>query len=253
MACNAAPTGTLRSEGRWPQRETPPELRPGEVHLWAVPLDLSLADDLPPVLDREEQARARRLRGAQARARFARARAVLRVLLGAYAGAEPGSLSFRVAAQGKPSLPDVPELRFSLAHSGALALVGVAHGLDLGVDVERRRAVEDASSLARRYLAPEEALALAALPPESRSEAFLRCWTLKEAVLKATGEGLSRSLDSFRVAFAPGDSARLLDLPGLHGPAGSWSLHELAPASGYVGAVAVRSPECRLRRATLRL
>jgi 4'-phosphopantetheinyl transferase len=64
-----------------------------------------------------------------------------------------------------------------------------------------------------------------------RSDAFLRCWTLKESVLKATGKGLSQPLDSFRVAGAPD----------------GWSLHALEPAPGYLGAVAVQAPACPLR------
>jgi 4'-phosphopantetheinyl transferase len=227
MGRNTAPTA-------WPARSTPPGLAVGEVHLWAMPLDLTRGDTAPSVLSEDEQARARRL-VASAGAQFAAARGALRTLLGAYVGATPASLALGVSAAGKPFLEDAPWLRFNLAHSDALALVAMARDIEVGVDVERRRAVRDAAALAARYFTPEEAGELATLPEDLRSDAFLRAWTLKEAVLKATGKGLTQALDSFRVAGAPA----------------GWSLHALEPAPGYLGALAVQAPACRLRRFTL--
>jgi 4'-phosphopantetheinyl transferase len=221
MGCKTAPTA-------WPARSAPPELAAAEVHLWALPLDLAPAASVLSVLSEEEQARARRL-VPTAGAQFAAARSALRTLLGAYLRAAPASLVLGVSAAGKPFLEDASWLRFNLAHSDALGLVAVAREIEVGVDVERRRAVRDAAALAARYFAPEEARELANLPEEMRSDAFLRCWTLKEAVLKATGEGLSQPLDSFRVAGAPA----------------GWSLHALEPGTGYLGALAAKTPTCR--------
>jgi 4'-phosphopantetheinyl transferase len=224
MACKAATT--------WPGHSAPPLLLPGEVHVWAVWLDLAPAEQaaLLPLLAEEERARTRRLVDATAGNRSAATRATLRVLLGAYAGTPPGSLAFARAPAGKPFLEDVPWLRFNVTHSEVLALVAVARDLEIGVDVERRRVVEDAAALAERYLAPDEARVIAAAPADCQSDAFLRSWTLREAMLKATGDGLSS---------------------GLSGPTETWSLRELAPDPGYVGALAVPSPECRLHCFTL--
>ena len=229
MGCKTAPTA-------WPARSTPPELSASDVHLWALPLDVAREKQAAvlSLLSEKEQARARRL-VATAGAQFAAARGALRMLLGAYVGAAPTLLAFGVSATGKPFLEDAPWLRFNLAHSDALALVAVARDIEVGVDVERRRAVGDAAALAARYFAPEEAGELATLPEDMRSDAFLRCWTLKEAVLKGTGKGLSQPLDSFRVAGAPA----------------GWSLHALEPGPAYLGALAVQAPACRLRCFTL--
>jgi 4'-phosphopantetheinyl transferase len=253
MGCKEPADGSLDPD--WPVRVAPPALRAGDVHVWAVPLDVPPREHgrLRALLSDAELARAQRLVPAAGRARFTAARGALRTLLGAYTGAPPGSLTVGVTARGKPFLegPAV-RVRFNLAHSEALAVVAVAHE-EVGVDVERQRVVADAAALAARYLAPQEARELAALPTGEQAEAFLRCWTLKEAVLKATGEGLSRALGSFRVGVAPGEPARLLDLPESLGSAEHWSLHELEPAQGYLGAVAVRSRACRLRCFTLRI
>jgi 4'-phosphopantetheinyl transferase len=209
----------------WPPRTAPPELAAGEVHLWALRLDVP-SDALWPTLSAEEQARCARLVAATAGARAAVARGLLRLLLAAYAEVAPHALRFAVRAQGKPYLTDVG-LRFNLAHSDDLAVVAVARDVEVGVDVERLRPVADGLSLAARYFAPDEARALAALPADERDEAFLRLWTSKEAVLKATGEGLTGGL--------AGDAEA------------SWSLHAIEPAIGYVGALAVQAPACRLR------
>jgi 4'-phosphopantetheinyl transferase len=212
-----------------------------EAHLWAIQLELDRTsrEALSALLCAAEHARARRLVVESARARFVVSRAALRLLLSAYAQVAPRSLAFGVAAHGKPFLenPGCGWLRFNLAHSDGLALVGIARGVELGVDVERLRAVPDALEIASRYFAPSEAQALAALTDQARSEAFLRRWTRKEAVLKATGEGLGGGRDSVSVDEATRE----------------WSLHMLEPAAGYVGALAAPGRGCRVHSFTLSL
>ena len=84
---------------------------------------------------------------------------------------------------------------------------------------------------------------LAAQPPGAWTAAFYRCWTRKEAVMKATGEGLSLPLGDFAVSLD--DRARVLRIPDAWG--GRWTLLDLAPGDGYAGAIAVRG-EAVLRR-----
>jgi len=94
---------------------------------------------------------------------------------------------------GKPRLAWEPErLAFNLSHSGALALVAVSRGREVGVDVERERPDRDLLALAERALAPEEAAAVRDAPAEERSRAFHRLWTRHEARLKCLGVGLAR-------------------------------------------------------------
>jgi 4'-phosphopantetheinyl transferase len=163
------------------------------------------------VLSDEERTRAEHFRFASDRQRFVAAHAALRQLLAQHTGQPADSLRFAVSAFGKPSLPDHPRTRFSLSHSQALALIVIGGRGPLGADVELLRTVPDAPTLAERYFTRHENKALAALPAHERDQAFLTCWTRKEACLKAVGLGLMVPPRSFEVGLAP--DLRSIELP----------------------------------------
>ncbi len=128
-----------------------------------------------------------------------------------------------------------PELQFNVSHAGGLVLIAVTRGCEVGVDIENVRELKDIDLIARRFFSVRENAALQQLPATHRPEAFFRCWTRKEAFIKASGEGLSRPLDSFDVALD--GPAALLRVDG--DDASRWTLHDVYPAPGYTGAVAV--------------
>jgi 4'-phosphopantetheinyl transferase len=152
--------------------------------------------------------------------RFVAARGALRELLGSLLGIAPADVEIRYGAHGKPELGG--ELRFNLAHSGELVLIAVALGRDVGVDVELVRRLSDRDTLARAVLDADEEQALTGLPEAERDAALLAAWTRKEALLKAIGEGVGQDPR----AVIRRDAAR-------------FTIRALAPAPGYVGALAV--------------
>jgi 4'-phosphopantetheinyl transferase len=91
---------------------------------------------------------------------------------------------------GKPELRG-SSFRVNLAHSGEVALVAIANGREVGIDVELIRQGTQGWSLIRHALTHEERARLEGLPVFRRSEAFLWMWTRKEALLKAAGIGLA--------------------------------------------------------------
>ncbi|MBK3734471.1 4'-phosphopantetheinyl transferase superfamily protein [Azospirillum brasilense] len=194
------------------------------------------------LLSPDEAARAARFATEELRARCVLRRGLLRHRLGQVLERDPAALSFAYGPMGKPFLPGGPA--FNLADCKDHVLIAIAPGatVELGVDVERLRSVPDAEGIAERFFAPEERAAFAALPEALRDEAFLNGWTRKEAFIKATGQGLSTPLDRFAVELVPGRPARLLGLDGALGAgrAADWSLFDLRPAPGLVGALAVR-------------
>jgi 4'-phosphopantetheinyl transferase len=193
-----------------------------------------------------ERERAARFRFERDRNRFMVGRGALREILGHYLQIDPIKVEFIYGPHGKPLLADNGReggWQFNLAHSDALALVGVTCAGNIGVDIERIRPVNDVDELVARFFCPREIAAFHALPEEQKPIAFFNLWTRKEAWLKATGEGIGHSLNRVEVAFLPGEAARLLSLP--EGPhAGDyWTLHQLDPAPGFAAALAVRAAD----------
>ena len=221
---------------------------PGEIHLWTIPLEPppERVAALRRLLTADETARADRFHFDHHRRRFTVGRGALRELLAAYLDAAPDDLHFVYGEKGKPFL-DGPaaagdDLRFNLSNSHELALVAVGVGRELGVDVEHLRPMPDGEQIAERFFSRTERLELAGLPASRRDEGFFNCWTRKEAYLKAMGDGLTVALDRFDVTLAPSQPPRLLALDGSAQAAARWSLLDLHPAPGYVGALAIPDP-----------
>lgn len=228
----------------WIRPPGPVRLDTASVHLWRATLDLDEreAGRLAALLSEDEQARAARLRVPLARQRFVAGRGLLRHLLGVYLEVAPQSLRFAYRPHGKPYLhPDLgaPDVRFNLSHSQGLALFAFAAGREVGVDLEVIRSDRDHAKLASRFFSAREVQALQALEPGDRMAGFFRCWTRKEAYLKARGEGLAIPLDSFSVSVAPGEPVCLLGVEGAPAETDRWRMTNLDPAPGYAAALAV--------------
>lgn len=218
-----------------------------DLHVWRL-------DNLPPRrealscnLSPDEMRRADSFVFARDRARFLAGRARLREILAGYLGVHPCELRFDYGESGKPLLAGAARtLRFNLSHTGDHAVLAVSCCAEVGVDIESVRPVE--RELAARYFSAAETAQLDALPDDQWLDGFFRCWTRKEAVVKAIGTGLLSDLAAFDVSVAP-DEPRLLRFDGDPGAPLNWSLSEYRPAAGLIVAVAVRAgaPHVRLR------
>lgn len=201
------------------------------------------------MLSADELARASSFAFDLHRNRYLAGRLALRGLLGRYLNMAPSAVRFDYSSYGKPELPG-EALRFNVAHSDDLAVIAVTEQDDrLGVDVEHVRELEDIDGVARTVFSQRELEVFHALPDASKSRAFFNCWTRKEAFVKAVGEGLSHPLDVFDVTLRPGEQARLVRLEGSTARAARWSMFDLNPMDGWVGAVAVERPEAVVQHA----
>lgn len=232
----------------WPFALPPVSLSVDEVHIWCASLERPPGQvaRLTAVLADEERNRVARFRCAVARNEFLVARGLLRILLGHYLDLDPRRLAFCVGPQGKPFLTTEPKVQFNLAHSHGLALFAVSGRDEVGVDVERVRTFANDLGIAERYFSRRETEVLLDLEPGRRSEAFFHTWARKEAVLKASGNGLALGLEGVEVSVTPGEEARLLRVNGTEEDARRWTLQALTPAVGYVGAVALQGTGARL-------
>lgn len=194
------------------------------------------------LLDDAERARADRFVQDQHRRRYTLAHAHLRRLLGSRLGLDPATVAFVTGDAGKPDVAPALNphgLRFNLTHSHDLALVAMAPGRAVGVDVEYIRPMDDIARLAADHFSPSEAAALADVPEAERQRAFFSVWTRKEAFVKALGAGLGYPLASFYVSVAADAPARLLRVGTDAGSPGDWEIATFAPLPGFVATVVV--------------
>lgn len=229
----------------WPPAPAGPvDLAPDAVHVWRASLrpPADVLARLEATLSADERARAARFRFPQHRTAFVAGRGVQREILARYTGLPPAALVYREGSHGKPELDGAAGgmgIRFNVSNSGDLALYAVTLGRELGVDLEQLKPMPDGMDIASRFFSAPENEVFAALAADVRDLAFFRCWTRKEAYIKAVGEGLSMPLDRFDVAFAPGEPARILRTRGNPAEAERWTMLGLEPGPGYVGALAV--------------
>ena len=212
--------------------------------MWRAALDVDEAGAarLHEALEKKERGKADAHRCARTRNRFIAARGILRVILGRYLGCDPGGLRLALGPHGKPRLAadgDTRPLCFNLSHSSATALYAFASGRDVGIDVECIRAKRRHLAIAKRFFSVREFTALRGLPEGEREQAFIACWTRKEAYAKARGEGLSLPFCQWSVLAGEDGELRLEFKDGRKGDSGSWSFAHLPMPSGYAATLAV--------------
>jgi 4'-phosphopantetheinyl transferase len=222
-------------------------LTANDLHLWQVALEQPepMVQRQRELLSADELARADRFHFDRDRRRFIVARSVLRSVLSRYVQQTPEQIIFSYTPHGKPVI--AAPLHFNVAHSHELALFAVTRLAPVGIDVEYMvRPVDDRNELADRFFSAEEVAVYRSLPDSEKQAAFWRCWTRKEAYIKAIGVGLSYPLDRFAVSLAPGAPAALLRSDDYPQAAQRWSVLHLAPAHDYVGAVAIEARSCQV-------
>jgi 4'-phosphopantetheinyl transferase len=235
---------------------TMPSLDPGKVHLWRIkhdrePATLHRLDSLRRLLSQEELAKADRFRAEHARSASIHARAMTRTILALYLNEDARSLQFRFNNYGKPLLAEpspTGSVQFNVSHSGDWVVLAVADGAAVGVDIERHRRLEDAMRLAERFFSTVERTALAALPPIEQLPAFFRCWSRKEAYIKAVGTGIFAGLDNFDVTLAPDEPPRVTRFHTADYQPAEWTLAEFHLEDGYSAATLANFPSIELRQ-----
>jgi 4'-phosphopantetheinyl transferase len=172
----------------------PPDPR---IALWLCELERDPAevDACAQSLTPDERDRAARFGRESLRSRWIVGRATLRLLLAGASGVDPADIRLVRGVRGRPELAGPPRFDFNLSHTDGMALIGIGHALPpharIGVDIERADRVVNADGLARKFLTERERAMLAVLSANERRISFLRLWTCKESMSKATGDALS--------------------------------------------------------------
>ena len=206
----------------------------GSLHVWKIDVRRppGVVRELRALLSPDEEERAARYRVDGARDAFVCTRAAVRSLTASYLGIDAREVEFVTAPKGKPGVAGVS---FNVSHSGGVAVAAFAPSGDVGVDVEEMRRDRDLRGLAHRFFAPAESAELDLLAGEALVTGFYRCWTRKEAFVKAVGEGVS--FDLRRVVVSAEPEARILSIDGDEAAAASWWAADVSPRPGYAAAV----------------
>ena len=216
-----------------------------EVHVWVVPImldDFQSRMFLAPLSD-DEKAKAGRFVFGKDQRRFVTAHGALRLILGEYTGVDPSELSFAQGENGKPYLrpsPDGGDVLFNLSHSGDYILIAVTKCLRVGVDIEAIRSNIEYREMSRKFFSPSECAWLERQPLSKQVAAFFRLWVVKEAFLKATGVGLSDSLNEIAVTLASNGNAAVR-YPHNDTPGTRWLAEEMNLVPGYASALVVEA------------
>jgi 4'-phosphopantetheinyl transferase len=228
-------------------REAMRALYTGEVHVW-----LARIDDAPAgaavarwasVLDDGEQARMKPIVFERDARVYAAAHALLRQSLSQYERTPPHAWRFRSGPHGRPEIDTAwveSRLRFNLSHTNGLAACAVALDTDVGVDVERWRALRDPIRMASAFLSTRELAALARDRGDARLDRFFTLWTLKEAYVKARGTGLTVPVHRATIAI-DGGRGRIESDAALGDDDAAWQLtHARATREHHLAVVARR-------------
>ncbi|WP_088625583.1 4'-phosphopantetheinyl transferase superfamily protein [Oceanicola sp. 22II-s10i] len=208
------------------------------IHLWRLTGPDDAVARMAAHLSEDEAARAARFVFDRDRRAYILGRGRLREILGAEMGRAPAAVRFGYGAHGKPFVTGGPW--FNLSHSDGIACLSLHPSMDFGLDIEAFRQIED--GVAERFFSATEYASLSALPSDQWTAGFFRCWTRKEAVVKAMGDGLSIPLDAFDVTLRPGDAPLMTRLDPALGQAADWQLAHFELGPDMVGALAVRAP-----------
>ncbi len=235
-------------DGVWKNPEQPPILDNNQIHVWRANLDLPDAEivRLASLLSPDEIARANKFRFHHLKTRFTAARGILRHLLANYLSINPCDIEFEYGDRGKPRLSSSQHpsfLEFNISHSQEYALFGFTYNDLIGVDLEYIREMTDALKIAQRFFSVREYELLRTTEKEAQPELFFTLWTAKEAYLKAVGKGLAGSLDSVEIELNQPQSPRLQAIQGDKATAAEWSLYPCLPATDYLGAIAIQTPQ----------
>ena len=234
-----------------------PELPPGyglsrgDVHVWVTPIDVPAQHLQTSIgyLSATERDKAQRFHFSADAKRHIVGRALAKRLLGHLLGIHPASLRFHENAFGKPQIVDaqnVRGLRFNISHSGEFVLVALALGREVGVDVEQLDPRVELEQIAARMFCRGEQHDLMSLPPGERLRGFFCCWCRKEAIIKASGEGLSMALDQFDVSLRCAEPVVLVAPAAPAAEQNRWMVRDLDVGPGYAAAVAAEGLDWRV-------
>lgn len=218
------------------------KLLDNEVHLWLVNLNISSQEiaRLTNTLSPDEIARADRFKFKEHRYRFIAARGHLRQIISNYLQKFSQEIIFEYSDRGKPKLLN-SNLQFNVSHSQDIALYSFTNNNLIGIDVEYLRSNVECDKIAKRFFNKSEYQIINNLISEKQAQTFFYFWTMKEAYLKATGEGLGGGLKTVEIEFNDSWEAAIKAIANSATEPNNWFFESFIPEKDFVASVAVNT------------
>ena len=197
------------------------------------------------ILSKAELDRNQRFRFAKDRHRDLISRALLRTELGKVLSLQPDAIELEQGTHGKPQLassmrPMAEPVTFNVSHAGDWVILALSSE-PVGIDIEYTPRNNDVMAVADRYFYGAELKELQAFSPSEQRERFFDYWTLKEAYIKARGEGISLGLANFGFSITSENAIRISMRPCLNDCPDDWQFWSLTPENDYRLALALKS------------
>jgi 4'-phosphopantetheinyl transferase len=220
-----------------------------ELHITMIDecLDPGLMSAYARLLSPDEVVQHARFRFQQDRDRYLVTRALQRTLLADKLAEEPHALRFERGGHGKPRVLHASELgqrlSFNLSHTRDAVVMAVALDCDVGVDIERSDAAAPLEVMGANMSESEAQAVLGACQGAQQDALFWSLWTLKECVVKATGEGLHAPLRRFGFELdKPSGRIAMQASAGTPEDARTWWFAQWAPTPCHLAAIGMAWP-----------
>lgn len=217
-----------------------------EILLWILPLnDPAFAAQTYEYLSCSEVNHLNKLRRTDTKLQYQVSHGCLRKILSSMLNIPGSELTFHKQVHGKPFLVNLPlnapSLHFNISHSQDYAVIGISSSTPIGVDIERIRPDFSAEKLAKRFFHPNEYTAFLSLPDSERYSWFIKHWTMKEAFVKALGDGLTFSTSSFEI-LPKNETEDVFCIKISQKGLSSWHIQPVKAPDGYCLSVAFQKP-----------
>ena len=217
------------------------ELKPNTVHIWTI--NFLVSEDAfsryHNLLSDDEKERANKFKFYKDKRCYVVTKGILRLLSATYLTKDAKDIKFEYGKYGKPKFKTETNLNFNVSHSGDIAIIGFVYDHTIGADIEKIKNDFDTFEIAANFFSKKEIATLREIPKSHQYLAFYRCWTRKEAFIKAKGSGLSFPLDQYSVSLNTDLKAELLETKWSTKEKEHWYYHSFIPDSNYIAAVIV--------------
>ena len=184
-------------------------LKKNQIDVWLLPIEgwdfTQLREScINNLLNEQEQQRFERFRPTTKKTEFIASRLLLQHLLTKYTDCDTYQTEAVPDDMGRPFWlkNDKPiDLFFSLSHTKNMIGCTLSRHKEIGCDIESLQPRKYQKELTKRVFSNKEQQFYKKLPAATRSEFFYKSWTLKEAFVKALGQGLRIPLTSLSFTY----------------------------------------------------